>query len=700
MRLTLRADRNPLFLLELVREARARPRADPGTATTDTQVPRTIQSLITSRLAALDPTDRELLEAAACCGDEFDPVVVAEAADVGRIEALKRFGRLDRERQLLRPVGRCYRFRHNLLQETLYADLHPALRETYHAALGAALEARSAEREVGARAVALCRHFLEGGTPDRARPHIRSALEWVSWQPFALDVQGGTRPPRPGVPRPAGRRGSCIRPDGARYGTGERGSSRRGPRRAARSAGHRAERRPVGDRGGRAAGAGLRAARPRPFDDMVATYERSAARARDHGDGPRFAMAMCGLASALISRGHLDDAETAVRRGFDAIREQPDAFREGRLTSYRRRSRSAVVGTTPRCPCSSAPRRCATASATSRPRCWSSVTWPTSRRTGAACRASLDFLQRGLEVERQLGYPHLLVNTMSNIAYCLREMGRIDEAVECARQAHAIAMHREDVRQRVASSLRLGVPPRGPGDGSWRRNASCAHGWELAVARELPQFVAGGAIALTELLALEGREQDARDVLDQTRRRRRPRWPPRLELRLRATEGGLHERMGRWEEARRVYEEACGLSSSPSAGRHVLDLHLARASIRCGRVEGVEGRLRETLAWARAGGMLRLAVLAEAQLAGLPGGDLLAARVTLERDESSLPLADRIEAHHALWRAGGGDPHLQAAGCALDALQAGAPPEHRESLVTGVTLHREVRAALRDGGRG
>ena len=699
LRLTRRADRNPFFLLELIREARARPRADPGTATTDTQVPRTIQSLITSRLAALDPTDRELLEAAACCGEEFDPVAVAEAAGVRRIEALKRCGRLDREQQLLRPAGRCYRFRHHLLQEALYAGLHPALRETYHAALGAALEAGSAEPETGVRAVALCRHFLEGGTPDRARPHLRSALECVSWQPFAPDVREGL------VRRALEIPGLLVGADRAfalmARGTALESEARHDEARAALLEALAIV--PSDDRSGIEEDA-LRALASvhrdlGRFDDMAATYERAATRARDHGDGPRIAMAMCGLAGALISRGHLDDAETAVRRGFDAIREQPDAYREGRLTSYQAQieiSRGRYDAAMPLL--EHAQVLChGIGDLTTEMMVLSHQA--NIAADGGRMEASLDFLQRGLEVERQLGHPHLLVNTMSNIAYCLREMGRIDEAVECAGQAHAIATHRDDARQRVSSSLRLGALYVDLGR-LVEAERELRYGWELAVARELPQFVAGGAIALTELLALEGREQDAHDVLDQTRGDDAPRWPPRLELKLRATEGGLHERMGRWEEARRVYEGACGPKSSPSAGRRVLDLCLARASLRCGRSEGVEGPLRETLAWARAGGMLRLAVLAEAHLAGLPGGDLLAARVTLERDESALPLADRIEAHHALWRAGGGEAHLHAAGRALDALQAGAPPEHRESLATGVALHREVRAALRDGRRG
>ena len=60
---------------------------------------------------------------------------------MGRIDALKRFGRLERGHGLLQAAGRDYRFQHHLVQEVLHEDLHPALRESYHAALGDVLEA-------------------------------------------------------------------------------------------------------------------------------------------------------------------------------------------------------------------------------------------------------------------------------------------------------------------------------------------------------------------------------------------------------------------------------------------------------------------------------------------------------------------------------------------------------------------------------
>jgi tetratricopeptide (TPR) repeat protein len=171
--LARRADGNPLFLLELAHADRER-RASGGT--TPAALPGSLRGLLGARLAALSAEERRLLDIAACAGHRFDPVWVCRALGVPRLAGLQAFHEVDRRHGLLVPEGPDYRFQHHLVEEVLRDALPPALRATYHSALGEALERRRGTAESPSAGL-LAHHFLLGEAPARAVPYLAEALD-------------------------------------------------------------------------------------------------------------------------------------------------------------------------------------------------------------------------------------------------------------------------------------------------------------------------------------------------------------------------------------------------------------------------------------------------------------------------------------------------------------------------------------------
>jgi len=181
-----KSDGNPLFVFEIVAELRdagvIREQADGTWVRTGADVtvglPSSLMDLVQSRLADLEPEDKDLLDVASCCGASFDPLLVAEALGMPEIPALKRLARIEGKLRLVHAQGRRYDFDHSLVHEALYERLSPLLREHYHGLLATALLNRlGGERPGGKTGVAICRHAIRGGLPDAAREHLGAALD-------------------------------------------------------------------------------------------------------------------------------------------------------------------------------------------------------------------------------------------------------------------------------------------------------------------------------------------------------------------------------------------------------------------------------------------------------------------------------------------------------------------------------------------
>ncbi len=183
--LVARSDGNPYFLLEIVRalKSRAGSSTEQGVALGAASlrgvgIPFSIEQMVAARMAGLETEDdRELLDLACCAGFRFDPCLVAEAAGMELVRALRRFGRIEVRHGVVRATGPDYVFDHHQVQEFLYAALSDPLKQHYHSAIAAAMRARAGVE--GEPMVSICSHELRGKEPGRALPLLTPALEYL-----------------------------------------------------------------------------------------------------------------------------------------------------------------------------------------------------------------------------------------------------------------------------------------------------------------------------------------------------------------------------------------------------------------------------------------------------------------------------------------------------------------------------------------
>ncbi|TAM85721.1 MAG: tetratricopeptide repeat protein [Jatrophihabitans sp.] len=161
-----RAGGNPLFLGSLALIA--------GRSGSVSDLPDSVEDVVTSQIDRLDPHDRTLLRYAAVLGTRFPEselrellVDRAQAVDTG---ALRRLG------DFLDPDGPGrLRFRHALIRDVAYAGLPFRLRREMHDRAGRALEARPAAPESEPELLSL--HFFHAGSYDKAWRYSRTAGE-------------------------------------------------------------------------------------------------------------------------------------------------------------------------------------------------------------------------------------------------------------------------------------------------------------------------------------------------------------------------------------------------------------------------------------------------------------------------------------------------------------------------------------------
>ena len=158
-KLVARAAGNPLFVRELVTAARAGQRID--------TLPDTVESLLTTRIDTLDPTDRLLLRYASVVGPAFDlpllgEVLRDEAPDAGDRAQWHHLGEFVVERQ-----DGLLAFRHDLVRATAYEGLSYRRRRDIHGRVGSAIEGRLGAR-ADEEAALLSLHFFEAGDHARA----------------------------------------------------------------------------------------------------------------------------------------------------------------------------------------------------------------------------------------------------------------------------------------------------------------------------------------------------------------------------------------------------------------------------------------------------------------------------------------------------------------------------------------------------
>jgi tetratricopeptide (TPR) repeat protein len=208
--------------------------------------------------------------------------------------------------------------------------------------------------------------------------------------------------------------------------------------------------------------------------------------------------------------------------------------------------------------------------------------------------------------------------------------------------------------------------------------------------------VVGAACHASEVSSYLGRGEEARATLDAADRRLTldagvvRAW-------VTAYRGLAAEARGDVPAALALYERAIDAPGGTGVRHGRWTLARGRCLLRLGRDDEARERLADAIEWSRRSGAGRVGVLARCHLATRSGGDVLAARVALERQEAEVPVRDRVEAHLALWEATGDAAHLAAARGPLAFLVANAPPEAREAMVESVELHRRAARGERSG---
>jgi class 3 adenylate cyclase/tetratricopeptide (TPR) repeat protein len=163
----VRAGGNPLFLRELVAATRD------GEAK---ELPESVETLLTTRIDTLAPTDRLLLRFAAVVGRSFPLDLMGEiladevagAADPERWDALAEFVHRSGDHEFV--------FRHDLVRQTAYAGLPYRRRREIHRRVGLALERRADDRAEDVAAI-LSLHFVEAGDGERAWRYAVAAAD-------------------------------------------------------------------------------------------------------------------------------------------------------------------------------------------------------------------------------------------------------------------------------------------------------------------------------------------------------------------------------------------------------------------------------------------------------------------------------------------------------------------------------------------
>jgi len=129
----------------------------------DLAVPESVRLVIGRRLERLSETTRTVLSFAAILGQEFDPMVLEQASELGD-ELLDAIDEAEAARLVLPNTSRRetrYEFSHALVRQTLLESVSPLRRARWHLRASAALLARSADNP--RRAADIARHLFEAG---------------------------------------------------------------------------------------------------------------------------------------------------------------------------------------------------------------------------------------------------------------------------------------------------------------------------------------------------------------------------------------------------------------------------------------------------------------------------------------------------------------------------------------------------------
>ncbi|MHC4847177.1 MAG: ATP-binding protein, partial [Planctomycetota bacterium] len=692
-RISVKSDGNPFFAFEIIRslrEGRFLTQTEQGSWITsriieEIDIPSSVRELIAARFSELEREERELLDIASCWGFEFDPSLVADALERDTIAVLQSLAHVERVHQLVRSAGRNLRFDHHQLQEALYDELPPRLREEYHALLAIALEKRTREAEP-ARSLELAEHFLRGRRGAQAKKYFKPALDHLvgAHRNVAAADLCEAMLAEPGlvveveraelllrlelrlrmVGRPDRQREICeealqLASDAGnapvtasassalgwiQYRVGEYSDAEPSLTEALRLA------RLAGDQGiecrveGNLGAVTLQLGR---LEEAVDHFRRGIALAQEIGNR-RSELAVTGnLGSVFFARGQIAEAIDHFERAQEIARE---------IGSVQSEARGAG-------------------------------------NIGVALYAlgrideAQEYLERGLRLSREAGNRQGEANVLVNLGSAYSAKGRFEEARECFELSLCLA---REVGNRNVEANAVGNL-----GGSYSSQGELAKAWELfeqrlAIFREIDgregQILSVGNLAV--LARRLGDPDHARALLDEGLAMAREHTLRRWEGWTLTQLGVLAAQAGANDEALRRYDEALAVEEEMGAKREMLATLAEIADAQPAELA------RETLA----------RVLAIAAEIGNPVAECLArCRLALLGDEAPeslfeelrdrMKIEERMVAAHLLASATREERYASEAKSLLDRLVEGAPPERRISMIENVPLHRRIAGA-------
>ena len=671
-KIATKSDGNPFFVFEILRGLRdgqflaKKPDGSWGTTRliAEIDVPGTVKDLIFARVGSLGTEERNLLDVAACAGFEFDPVLVGEVLRVGRIPVLQRLAAVEKSHRLVRSVGRRFVFDHHQVAEVLYAGLPEMLREEYHAAIGTAIEAKggAASREPkdldGALCVGLAEHFLKGAQGVRALRYLDAALAHLE-KGYRHDAAVRLADRALAVPDLVAGRERCellLRKASRLDLLGRRDEQRAAIEEAnvlAAAAGDAA----LHARARRSLGAlhwGLSR-----HDEARAVLGEALAMARASGDRQEESDTTGNLGNVFLSLGRLGEAREHYERQLALAREIGDRRGESRATG----NLGIVVLNLGRL-----------GEAREHHERYLSLAREIGDRRGEAIATgnlgvvfyslgrleeAREHFERYLAVSREIGNRGGEAIAMGNLGSVFCGLGRLGDSREHQERSLALAREIGNREGEVLAAGNLGDLFR-----SFGRPAEAREHYErgIALAREIGDRLNEG-IVLLRLADFLAEERDAA-----------------------AAERGYAETLALRRETGHRDGEADALVARGA--------HLATQ----GREAEARADLDAALALARERSLPAVELLARAELARLPGGDVAAALAALAALEDRVEAQGAMRARFLLWQATRDLAHLAEAWRRLDFLVEHAPIDCRESMLGNVRLHREIAAAAREHG--
>ena len=311
-------------------------------------------------------------------------------------------------------------------------------------------------------------------------------------------------------------------------------------------------------------------------------------------------------------------------------------------------------------------------------------------------REAMHGIRNVAQMHRDAGRYIYEAHALSNLVRAYMELGDLEESHQCARRCVTLALRVDDPQVEMNARIRLATIRAAQGflaeaEQEGRRGLEVADifGSDFLWARMANDHLD----VLAEMHRLDEAEALSQRVVEIATRGK-----DQLALaQFVGAQGLIAEARGDFPAALDLYREGNDrlAAGGVTIGRTRRLLAIARCLLVGGDLQEAWTCIEQALPAARETQSPPWEVMAQVYAALLPDGDVLVARLALERDEAMLPVRDRIEAHTVLWHATGEDRHLRRAREHIAFLCEHAHPEDRDGVRAGAPLRRAVQEGAR-----